>query len=124
MLLMTGPGDFDPSLERIRCPKWGVMCNLTVDYDSAKTRPETDGRLLQELDRTMIYAGLWPGFVLYTLVLPNIRSASEILDKVRMTKGVAQARLDLIEERVEVYSTLNEPVERLMRSQPLGGVRR
>jgi len=102
----------------------GIMGNLQVDYNSAKTRPETDGRLLQQLDHSMIYAGLWPGFALFTLVLPNIRSASEILNKVRMTKGVAQARLDLIEERVEVYSTLNEPVERRIRSQPLIGARR
>ena len=97
----------------------GVIGNLQVEYNSPKTRPETDRRLLQELDRQIIYFGLWSGFGLFTLVLPSIRAVAEVLDKVRVTKGVAQARLDLIEERVEVYSTLSEPVERRTQSQPL-----
>jgi DNA-binding Lrp family transcriptional regulator len=94
----------------------GVIGNLQVEYSSAKARPETERDLLHELDSRLIFAGLWESFSLFTLVLPSIPAASQILEKVRRAKGVAQARLDLIEERVEVYSTLMECVERKLKN--------
>jgi DNA-binding Lrp family transcriptional regulator len=95
--------------------KGGVIGNLQVEYTSPRTRPQTEGGLLQQLDRQLIYAGLWTSFSLFTLVLASIPEASEILEAVRGTKGVSHARLDLIEERVELYSTLQELVERKLK---------
>lgn len=89
-----------------------VIGNLQVRYSPNSSRPETDRALLDGLDRCLVYAGLWTDFSLFTLVLSSIPEASEILEMVKRTKGVANARLDLIDERIEVYSTLRTQVER------------
>lgn len=96
----------------VRALTGAVIGNLQVEYSPAVSRTATDRALLRELDRQMIYAGLWTKFSLFTLVLPSIPSASEVTEKVRKIKGVKEARLDLVEERKEVYSALREQVDR------------
>jgi DNA-binding Lrp family transcriptional regulator len=100
----------------LRALRGAVVANLLVDYDPAVERSTTDRTLLRELDSNLIYAGLWTRFSIFTLVFQSIPLSSETLKKVRRMKGVVNARLDLLEERVEVYSTLAELVESKLKS--------
>jgi DNA-binding Lrp family transcriptional regulator len=95
-----------------RALKGAVIGNLHVEHSPEQDRGETDRGLVRELDGRLMYVGLWTEFSLFTVILPSIPAASELLEKVRRTRGVATARLDLIEERIEVYSTLRERVEK------------
>lgn len=99
-----------------RAMSGGVIGNLQVEYSSAGMRPDAERTLLRELDSHLIFAGLWASFSLFTLVLPSIPASSEVLEKVRRAEGVSRARLDLIEERVELYSALTECVDRKLKS--------
>lgn len=93
----------------------GIIVNLIVEHGSERARTDTDSDLMKTLEPRLIYAGLWASFSLFTLVLPGITAAQETLEVVRGTSGVAQARLDLIEHRVEVYATFAERVKRKLK---------
>lgn len=99
----------------VRALQGGVICNVQVEYSPRADRAETDGLLLRELDPHLIYAGLWTDFSLFTVVLGSVPESSEVLEGVKRLKGIANARLDIIEERAEVYSTLSEQVERRLK---------
>lgn len=89
-----------------------IIGNLIVKYDPEADRADTDRTLLAALDSKLIYAGLWTGFSLFAVVLPSIPSAAKVLSRVKEIYGVADAKIELLEDRLENYSTLNEYVER------------
>ncbi len=93
----------------------GVVANLEVNHRAGASRAATDAALQADLERYVIYAGLWAEYSLLTLVLPSIPEGLRVLGKVRRAQGVSSARLDLLEDRVEVYSTLREQAERRLR---------
>ncbi|MDG6925004.1 MAG: AsnC family transcriptional regulator [Nitrososphaerota archaeon] len=93
----------------------GVVANLEVNHDAGTPRAVTDAALQADLEHYTIYAGLWAEYSMLTLVLPSITEGLKVLGKVRRVKGVSSARLDLLEDRVEFYSTLREKVERRLR---------
>jgi DNA-binding Lrp family transcriptional regulator len=94
----------------------GVLANLMVHYTSTKERHATDGKLLRDLDEYLFFLGLWTDFSLYSFILPSISEAMRILERTKATPGVASARIELVEQRVETYDVLREQVERKLRS--------
>lgn len=94
----------------------GVIGNILVTYNRKDVRADADRELLRALDSRLLFVGLWTDFSLFTAVLPSIHAASETLETVKNVGGVASARLDLMHDRVEVYSTLSEAVERKLKS--------
>lgn len=93
-----------------------VTANLIVYYSSPDLRQAADSVLLKELDEYLFFPGLWSDYSAYSLFLPSIPEANRILDRTRRTPGVAGARIELVEERVECYSILIEQVERKLRT--------
>jgi DNA-binding Lrp family transcriptional regulator len=98
----------------------GVVGNLLVEHSPGRDRRETDRQLTRQLEPWLLLSGHWSAFSLFTVVFPSIGEGSRLLEMSRRTKGVAGARLGLIERRVEVYSTLRERVERRMRDASAG----
>jgi hypothetical protein len=95
-----------------------VIANLEVTYVAGADRERTGEDLIRQLDSCLFYIGLWTSYSLLRLILPSIHAGSELLERVRRTRGVAGARLDFLQDRTEVYSTLREGVQRRLRDAP------
>ena len=93
-----------------------VAANLMVHYTSPTQRSVADGRLLRDLDEYLFFPGLWTDFSVYSLFLPSIAEAMRVLERTRETPGVGDARIELVEQRVETYDVLREQVERKLRT--------
>jgi DNA-binding Lrp family transcriptional regulator len=91
-----------------------IFADLIVEYTDPANRAETDRTLLLTLDPYLFFAGPGVSYSLFVLNPPNVKSSTEILERVRRLKGVKSARTDLMEERIELYGALLAHVEERM----------
>ncbi len=89
-----------------------ILVDLLVHYASPESRAEVDRKIISQLDDYLYYAGLWVGLGLFNLIIPNISKAQEILNWVKEEPGVRSARIELQQERIELYEVLNEQLEK------------
>ncbi len=91
-----------------------VMADLTVTYSDRASKNGVNQEILKRLGDHIYYAGITAEFGLFGLILPNVPIAREAENKVRKLEGVEHARVDLLEERIELYNALDHQVARRM----------
>jgi DNA-binding Lrp family transcriptional regulator len=98
-----------------------VMAELVVEYDGSSPRPQVDKMLLELLEPYYFSTGLWEGFSLFSMILPSVIKSREILETVRLARGIKSAMLELVEERYEFYGYFYEAVDRKLAILQLAG---
>jgi len=90
-----------------------TAADLTVAYTDPELKNEADKKIIARLGEYLTRAELGDReHGEFNLVLPNISMAQEILEWAKGQPEVRQVRVDLVQDRVELYDSLNELVER------------
>lgn len=90
-----------------------ILTDLVVFYASAEIKKDVDSRIVRHLDELLIRAELYDkahGF--FNLIIGNISKAREILNWAKEQPGIRSAFVELVLDRIELYESLNELVER------------
>ncbi len=90
-----------------------IIADLVVFYASPESKAGVDKRIVSRLDELLIRAqvsDMEHGF--FNLIIWNISKAKEILAWVREQPGVGSAFIELVQDRIELYESLNEPVDK------------
>jgi DNA-binding Lrp family transcriptional regulator len=96
----------------VKAIREAIMADLVVEYDSPNLRPQVDKTLLELLEPYYFSTGLWEGYGLFSLILPNLFKSREILETVKRAKGIKSAMLELVEDRYEFYDYVYDAVNR------------
>jgi DNA-binding Lrp family transcriptional regulator len=99
----------------VRHLRGAVIADLVVYYTPGANRTAVDGGLLKDLDEVLFFPGLWSDHSVYSLILPSIPSAADILARVKANEGVRKARIELVEDRVELYEPFIEQVRKKLK---------
>ena len=105
--MVAGNAVFSIASHQVRAVESGVEANMVVFYDPSVSRPETDARIIKEIRDYLLYAGLWARYSVYAVALPNVASSDAVAERVRRIRGVKDARSAIIEERLELYQSLD-----------------
>jgi DNA-binding Lrp family transcriptional regulator len=90
-----------------------IMTDLVIFYADSESKTEVDRRIVSQFDNLLIRAELGDiehGF--FNLIIPNISKAKEILTWVKEQPGVGMVFIELVQERIEVYESLTELVDK------------
>ena len=90
-----------------------IIADLVVFYANPESKSGVDERIVSQFDKLLIRAELGDiehGF--FNLIIRNISKAKEILTWVKEQPGVGRAFVELVQDRIEVYESFNEPVDK------------
>lgn len=90
-----------------------ILTDLVVFYSNIESKPKVDNGIVTKFDEFLIRAELYDtehGF--FNLIIRNVATAREILSWVRQQPGVKNAFLELVVDRIELYESLNELLDR------------
>jgi len=90
-----------------------IIADLVVFYADPRSKTDLDTRIVSQFDEFIISTRLSDiehGF--FNLLIGNISKAKEILAWVNEQPGVGKAFIELVQDRIEVYESFNEPVEK------------
>ena len=90
-----------------------IIADLVVFYGNPGSKTDLDHRIVSQFDKLLISTRLSDiehGF--FNLLIRNISAAKEILAWVNEQPGVGKAFIELVQDRIEVYESFNEPVDR------------
>lgn len=110
--LMASNAIFTVPLVDYTAMKDSVPTDLIVFYTSPEARLEAEARVLELIDDYMFYAGFWKEEGLYSLVLPNALSATELHEKVVRIPGVSMALEEFVDERIYQLETFTNFIVR------------
>lgn len=85
-----------------------VPADLIVTYASQKQKIKTEMEILDLVEDYTIFAGLWETFSLYSMMIPKVGAATEIVESVKRMEGVKSARLEFVDEHIDLVKTLAE----------------
>jgi DNA-binding Lrp family transcriptional regulator len=105
--LVSGGAVFSMVSHRVRAVKGALEANLLVFYDQSAPRPQTDARILRELDDVLIYAGIWAQYSAYAVAVPSFAAGEEAAERVGRIDGVKEAWASVMEDRAELYESLD-----------------
>src|SRR2546428_8042347 len=100
----------------IRNPKaldiWAIA-DLVVFYTNPGFKADLDQRIISQFDELLISTRLSDiEHSFFNLLIRNIYKAKEILAWVNEQPGVGKAFIELVQDRIEVYDSFNEPVDK------------
>ncbi|HTT16806.1 MAG TPA: HTH domain-containing protein [Thermoplasmata archaeon] len=110
--LTTGGAIFSVPTMDYRALTGCVPADLLATYTSGTARAEAEREILATVDAWLVYAGVWPEFGLYSLILPRVSSASDVADAVRRLPGVRSARMEFVEDHIDRAAALADHVRR------------
>jgi len=90
-----------------------IIADLVVFYANSGSKADLDQRIVSQFDELLISTRLSDidhGF--FNLMISNISKAKEILAWVNKQPGVGKAFIELVQDRIEVYESFNEPVDK------------
>jgi hypothetical protein len=67
------------------------------------------------VDEYMFYSGLWSEHSLYSLVLPNALTATNLKKEIEQVQGVKIARIDLVDEHFDLLDGTGKYIEAQMK---------
>ena len=83
-----------------------------IIYDSYESKIEAEPKILSYLQENIAVAELHdPLHAFMILVIPNISGAEEIAEWLRSQPGVKAVRLDIEQDRIEVYQWVEKQLE-------------
>lgn len=83
-----------------------IFADLVVEYGDSTERANTNREMMSTLDPYLYFAAPGVSYNLFVLNLPSIKSSTDMVERVRRLKGVKSARIEIMEERVELYDAL------------------
>ena len=90
-----------------------IIADLVVFYANPGSKTDLDTRIVSQFDELIVSTRLSDiehGF--FNLIIRNISKANEILAWVNEQPGVGKAFIELVQDRIEVYESFNEPVDK------------
>jgi DNA-binding Lrp family transcriptional regulator len=88
-----------------------LLVDLLVEYSNQKNLSKMNQRILPVLGDYLIRATGDPGGCLFNLIITRVSSIREVLSQVRSMAGVASARIDIVQDRLELYGQYPEPLQ-------------
>ena len=93
-----------------------MLADLLVQYSGHEGTGAVKQGILSELDDCLIRAEISdPYYGLFNLILTKVSAVREIPKRVRAISGVASARIDLVQDRLEMYDQFFDQLEGLQR---------
>jgi hypothetical protein len=80
-----------------------ILADLHVIYDSHESRGEVSRKIISHLDDYLYYAGLHDGSSRFFLIVSNVLKMQEIVKWVKEQQGVSSARIDILQDRIELF---------------------
>ena len=90
-----------------------IIADLVVFYANPGSKTDLDNRIVSRFDALLVSTRLSDiehGF--FNLLIRNISEAKEILVWVNEQPGVGKAFIELVQDRIEVYESFNERVDK------------
>lgn len=90
-----------------------IIADLVVFYANPGSKTDLDKRIVSHFDNFLVSTRLSDiehGF--FNFIIGNLSTAKEILTWVNHQPGVGRAFLELVQDRIEVYESFNEPLDR------------
>ncbi len=102
-----------------------ILAELYVAYESAGAKGMINKAVASHIEDSLLSAQMGdPEHALFTILLDNISSASELVRWIRHQDGVREVHLDLVLERIEQYDVLSRRLENKMKNTtPAGSLR-
>ena len=110
--MVSGGAVFTRALHQVRAVEGAIEVNILVFYDDHAKRSETDSKILKELDDYLLYAGIWARYSPYYVSVPNLSTAEGLAARVGKIRGVKEARASIMEERLELYESIDPVLAR------------
>ncbi len=98
----------------------GVYADLIAVFRDPVSRAKTEAEIRSIVDDYLIFHGHYASLTYFDSILPSVPTARALLDRVTEMPGVAMARIDFIEDRIELYEVWEERLRRMM-AHPLPG---
>jgi DNA-binding Lrp family transcriptional regulator len=90
-----------------------MVVDLLVRYSGSEGTSAVKERILSELDDCLIRAEMGdPDYGLFNLIVTRVSAVREIPKRVRSIEGVAFVRIDIVQDRLEMYDQFFEQFER------------
>lgn len=83
---------------------------MDVTFREERVRGSIESRILSLVEDELVCVGHHERITEFNLIFANIPMAEETLSKVRGMAGVSSARIDFVEERIELYGAAVEKV--------------
>lgn len=117
--LVAGRAVFTLALHNVRAVHGSLEANVVVRYEAGATRPAVDEAIVKALDDSLVYAGVWSSYSAYAVSIPNLAAADAIGERVAKIRGVKYAKASVMEERLEVYDSVDRAIaEKLGEATP------
>jgi hypothetical protein len=90
-----------------------TIADLVVFYANPESKTDVDNKIVSQFEELLMRAELGDiehGF--FNLIIRNISKAKEILTWVRELPGVKSAFIELVQERIELYDSFTELVDK------------
>ena len=88
-----------------------VPADLLVAYSGPVPRSAAARRILERVGEYLIYMGMWSDLELYSLILPRFSLANELADEIARVPGVVHARVELVDEHIDLTRNLRRFLE-------------
>lgn len=89
-----------------------IQADLLVSYENPKSKGEVDQRIMAIWDDYLARAEVGgPDSSFFNLFIKNISQAQEVLEWLNSQSGVKSTRIDLIQDRFELYASLNSELK-------------
>ncbi len=92
-----------------------ILADLRVIHDSQELRGEVDRKIISRLEDYLYYSGPWEGFSIFPLILPSVSKMQEIVKWAKEQRGVGNARIDILLERIVLFEQSSEALEKKFR---------
>ena len=94
----------------------GVPTDLIVVFADAKTKDETEKKVLEIVGDFLFFAGPGEGFSVYNLVLPKMVIADELTHKIMAIGGVKIARPEFVDDHIDLTKDLGGYIQKRLKS--------
>ena len=118
--MVLGRAVFTMALHDTRAVSGGLEANVVVQYEPGADRSAADGAIVKALEDNLFYAGVWARYSVYAINVPNLVAAEEAERKLKRIRGVKDAKASIIEERLELYGSLDQVISSKLGSSGSG----
>ncbi|MDG6988712.1 MAG: AsnC family transcriptional regulator [Nitrososphaerota archaeon] len=113
--MVSGMALFTMALHETRAVSGSLEANVVVQYEPGADRSAADGAIMKVLEDNLFYAGVWARYSVYAISIPNLVAAEEAERKLMQIRGVKDAKASIIEERLELYDSLDQVISSKLR---------
>ena len=91
-----------------------IPADLIVFFGGYKAREKAEPEILELLRGSILYAGLWEEFGMYSLIVPRVSEVSDLVAKVNKMVGITMVKGEIVDEHIDNVEVLEGYLERWM----------